>query len=879
MDGLEVSFSGILANTGKFKDGSEALAYFVDSVNEMNGRPLLKILPAGEQPAGSIHPLKMGLKNYPSLEFTPYVADLSESEKEILNQSLEILSGLLEGIDSRQVIAAYRFTNNLEPLAKNDFADSQSEIKDQNIQMHQAIRASNIGLWDWYIKPNVIFFSPEWKRQLGYEVDEISNDIKEWEDRLHPDDRQKATEYVNSFLKKPFPYYETEFRLRHKDGSYRWILSRAEAYLDENGLPERMTGCHIDITDRKLAENELRQANEFSEKIIEMAPLAFVLLDKNGNIQRLNSAAEKMFDWTKEDIQAMSLLGIHSRSTDKFHEVLLEIIEKNGIHDYNIQHERKDGTPIEVSLSAAPIIGSSDEITGIIVILADITEQKRREFELRESESRFRRLYERAPNGYQSLDGEGRICEVNHAWLENLGYLKDEVIGHHFSEFLTPASCEKFTRGFEQIKKMDEVHNLEFEMLQKSGTVVRMEFDGRIGLDDQGKFEQVHCLLSNVTEKYKADLHMRRQVERLSSLRTISNAINASLNLRLVMSVFLEQVVVQLGVDAADVMLQNSFSKKLEFAAGRGFRQKNPGDYPVYVGDGVAGQVALDRKMIQIQDLGRASGLRRRQLVDVENFVFYVGVPLISKGEIKGVLEIFHRSPFQPDQEWIEFLENLANQAAIAIDNAGLFENLQYSNIELTRAYEATIEGWSRALDLRDRDTEGHTQRVAEAAVRLAQAYGVNQADLIHIRRGALLHDIGKVGIPDRILLKPGPLTEEEWEVMKQHPVLAFELLAPISFLRSSIDIPYCHHEKWDGTGYPRGLKGDTIPLSARIFSILDVWDALRSDRPYRKGWPKEEVEDYLRGQSGKQFEPKILEVFLHVLKNEHLDIVLDGHQ
>ncbi|MHC1783144.1 MAG: PAS domain S-box protein [Anaerolineaceae bacterium] len=877
MNGFELALSKILAETGRFLSSDEALVYFVKETNSLTGTILLQKSSQVKKGGHRLHNLATPLKTYEPLEITPAVKQLSQIERSCLENILDTLPFLLENIDSKQVIAAYRFTEDWEKIQKDQTLNGLSEIRDQNIQLRQAIRASNIGLWDWYLKPGVIFYSPEWKRQLGYEVDEISNDIMEWDRRLHPEDRERATNYVYSFVQNPLPYYETEFRLRHKDGSYRWILSRAEVFRDEQGLPERMTGCHIDITDRKLAEEKLREANEFSKKIIETAPLAFFLLDKNGNIQRLNNAAEKVFDWSRDEIEAKSLFGIHSQSAEQFQKIILEIIEQNGIKDYQFQHLRKDGSEVYVSISAAPILGSGDEINSIVVVIADITEQKKNEAVLRESESRFRRLYERAPNGYQSLDGDGIIMEINQAWLDMLGYKKEDVIGHPFMEFLTSGSREKFRVKYPQIKALDEIHDLEFEMLHKDGQIVRVDFDGRIGKNDQGAFEQVHCLLSNITEKHRADEKIRRQVERLSSLRTISNAINASLNLHLVMSVFLEQVVSQLGVDAVDVLLQNPFSKTLDFSGGRGFLQKNPGESHIFLGDGVAGQVAMERKMIQYQDLSKAPGLRRKNLVEFEKFITYIGMPLISKGELKGVLEVFHRSPLQPDQEWIEFLENLANQAAIAIDNAGLFENLQYSNIELARAYEATIEGWSRALDLRDHDTEGHTQRVAEAAVKLAQACGVSQSELLHIRRGALLHDIGKVGIPDRILLKPGPLTENEWVIMKQHPVLAFELLSPISFLRPSIDIPYCHHEKWDGSGYPRGLKGETIPLAARIFSIIDVWDALRSDRPYRKGWSTKEVEDYLRSQSGRQFEPKIVEVFMHVLKKERLDNLVDG--
>src|SRR5678815_3430159 len=182
------------------------------------------------------------------------------------------------------------------------------------------------------------------------------------------------------------------------------------------------------------------------------------------------------------------------------------------------------------------------------------------------------------------------------------------------------------------------------------------------------------------------------------------------------------------------------------------------------------------------------------------------------------------------------------------------------------RDSDTTLEGWSAALDLRDKETEGHSQRVTDMTLLLAQALGVADGEMEQMRRGALLHDIGKMGIPDSILLKPGKLTDEEWVIMRQHPRLAHDLLAPIAYLRPALDIPYCHHEKWDGTGYPRGLKGEAIPLSARVFAVVDVWDALRSDRPYRPGWAEDKVLDYIREQSGKHFDPDVAAAFLALM-------------
>jgi HD-GYP domain-containing protein (c-di-GMP phosphodiesterase class II) len=284
----------------------------------------------------------------------------------------------------------------------------------------------------------------------------------------------------------------------------------------------------------------------------------------------------------------------------------------------------------------------------------------------------------------------------------------------------------------------------------------------------------------------------------------------------------------------------------------------------IRLGESFAGRAALERKSIMAIDPALIPDHPQfAALWHGERFAAYSCVPLVVKGEVKGVLEVFHRSARNDDDEWRGFLETLAGQAAIAIDNAQLFKHLQHSNMELSLAYDSTIEGWSRAMDLRDRETEGHTLRVAEVTERLARAAGVGDSELIHIRRGALLHDIGKMGVPDAILLKPGPLTDAEWETMRRHPQFAHDMLSPIAYLRQALDIPWCHHEKWDGSGYPQGLAGEQIPLAARLFTVVDVWDALRSDRPYRQGWDDDRVQEYLRAESGRHFDPNVVEFFL----------------
>jgi PAS domain S-box-containing protein len=362
----------------------------------------------------------------------------------------------------------------------------------------------------------------------------------------------------------------------------------------------------------------------------------------------------------------------------------------------------------------------------------------------------------------------------------------------------------------------------------------------------------------------------QRRLQHITALRAIDMAITSSLDLRVTLNFFLDQVTIRLGIHAASVLLLDPRTQILQFTAGRGFHTQALHHTKLRLGEGVAGRAALERRLISIPDLSKSSeAFRRAPLLTEEGFVSYFAAPLVAKGQVKGVLEIFHRAPLEPDNEWLEFLDTLAVQAAIAIDNAGLFEGLQRSNLELAMAYDATIEGWSRALDMRDRETEGHTIRVTDMTIRLARMMGVAEEELVHMRRGALLHDIGKMGIPDNILLKPGPLSEEEWTVMRRHPEYAYELLSLVNYLRPALLIPYCHHERWDGTGYPRGLREEAIPLAARLFAVVDVWDALRSERPYRHAWPAEKARSHLVEQSGKHFDPQVLSLFLKMLDQD----------
>ncbi|MGD8752233.1 MAG: PAS domain S-box protein [Anaerolineales bacterium] len=505
-------------------------------------------------------------------------------------------------------------------------------------------------------------------------------------------------------------------------------------------------------------------------------------------------------------------------------------------------------------------------------IFLDITDLKKAEEALSKSEERFRTITEGSLTGVYIIQ-DGQFRYVNPALAEVFGYSRADIIEklevtdliHSDDQALVVENLRKRLTGEKKAMRY------QFRGTRKDGDMIYCEVHGRL-VQYQGSPAVIGTLM-DISERKRSDEIIKTQLERLEALREIDQTILASMDLQLTFNVLLDKIRDQLKVDAVDVLVQQQESQTLRFVAGKGFKSEVLKHTRLRIGEGHAGQAAIERRIVHIPNLSAVEdGFSKAPLLRSEGFVSYYAVPLIAKGDVKGVLEIFHRSPLETDQEWLDFLDAFAGQAAIAIDNAMLFEGLNRSNVDLLMAYDSTLEGWARALEYRDMETEGHSQRVTEMAVRLAKEMGMNESDLINVRRGALLHDIGKIGIPDAILQKPGPLNDEEWELMRKHPIFAYEMLSPIRYLQPALEIPHYHHEKWDGTGYPQGLSGEIIPLPARIFAIIDVWDALKSDRPYREAWEEQRVLEYLREQSGKHFDPQVVEVFFRLLSESAIE-------
>lgn len=362
--------------------------------------------------------------------------------------------------------------------------------------------------------------------------------------------------------------------------------------------------------------------------------------------------------------------------------------------------------------------------------------------------------------------------------------------------------------------------------------------------------------------------HFRSRREQVQALAGVGSFINSSMGLENVLVEVMDALIVLMKAERGFLMLKNR-DGRLNVRIARDAAHRNLTEDAFGISMSVVGRVLEQDEAVLTFNAQKDPRFGTQTSITAHHLLSILCAPLKLKDELIGVIYVDNRAQagiFKDDD--LELIASFSNQAAVAIDNARLIDELQSKNQELETAYQATLEGWVRALDMRDKETEGHTVRVTNLTEKLAKKMGIGSGELIHIRRGALLHDIGKMAIPDGILLKPGALDAEERALIEKHPVYAYEMLSPIKFLNPALDIPYCHHEKWDGSGYPRGLKGGGIPLAARIFSVVDVWDALVSNRPYRKALPPEDVKRRIRDDAGAHFDPHVVDAFLSL--DEH---------
>ena len=846
----------------------------------------------GSNPAELTHPddLPALLKLLSDLSQTPEVVVTTQYRFRHKNGSWRWLESTITNLLTDPSVQAIVF--NFRDITERKQADETLQKSEKRFRALVENSLEEISLVD--SDGTLTYESPTSRRPLGYPPNSfVGHNLF---DLFHPDERAAAVQLLEQVVKHPGSVKEALFRLRHQDGSWRWMEGTLTNLLDEPAVQSIVIN-YRDITARKQAEQEILNLSKFPSD----NPHPIMRLSWDGILLYANPASSMLLDgwgcavgetvpqfWC--DLADQALKSGQSKNVD--------IVCGEQVY----------------AITVAPIAESAY----VNLYGRNITDRKQAEEKIKNSKDELSMLFKlshsmaEADNLEETLDLVNRhAVESIHITFARIALLED---GNFIMRSVYPLRViDHDLRIGERIS----VTSLPYSqhILEKNEPIILRASDPGISNEEKKvlllDFTQTLCLIPlRISEPFpnserlvgllmlgearnegrepftpekmrlaqtigdSATIAIRRmllreqterRLQQLTALSEIDLAIISSSDVGFSLGVLLLHVVEKLKVDAADVWLFNPTLQTLEFVAGRGFQTPAyESAKPLHLGEGFVGRAALERQTIHVSDLTtQMYNLQLTKALAEEPFTSYFAVPLIVKDQVKGVLELFHRTELETNEEWLKFLHVLANQAAIAIDNSFLFNDLQHSNAELTQAYDATIQGWSRALDLRDNETEGHTQRVTELTTKLGRQFGLSEEELVHVRRGALLHDIGKMGVPDGILLKPGPLTDEEWVIMRKHTTFAFELLSPIQFLYPALDIPYCHHEKWDGTGYPRGLSGDQIPFAARIFAVVDVWDALTSDRPYRAAWPEEKVLAHILSLSGTHFDPQVLKICL----------------
>lgn len=668
-----------------------------------------------------------------------------------------------------------------------------------------------------------------------------------------------------------------------RDGTTVWTEVTTFYRINEVNGHLEIYGVSRNITERKRARDALRASEERFSTIFNTSPIGIVISRMtDGKVIDVNPIVTELLGYRREELINHSTVELNVwEDIDTRNEMLRRLRENGHVHDFETKYRRKTGETGELLVSAE-LIRLNDE-PFMLSLLQDITARKRADDTLRTSEERYRMLAENMSDTVWLMDMNLSILYISPSVTRQRGYTLEELNAVPLERQLTPESLKRAlqllaeTIAPENLNRPDPIlsRTVELEFIRKDGTTLWTDNLFTVILAPDGRPANILGAARDITERKRAEELTRRQLEQLAALRKIDNAIRGSLDLRLTLSIVLRETIAQLSVDAARILLLHPHAKILEYAAGTGFRTNALQHAEIRLGQGFAGQAALEQRTIHIPDLR----VRKTDFLNLENFaaehfITYCAVPLITKGKVIGVLEVFHRS-FSPLEErmadWQDFLETIADQAAIAVENMQLFTGMQQSNLELTHAYDDILESWAHVLDIREKESPGHASRVTEETIRLAKALGMNDVETADLRRGALLHDVGKMAVPDAILFKSGGLSPDEEKILNRHPVYAYEMLSTVASLRAALDIPYCHHEKWDGSGYPRGLRGDQIPLSARIFAVVDTWDTLINEGPNRPPRSREQALESLRSQSEADFDPQVVDAFLRVMETEKL--------
>jgi PAS domain S-box-containing protein len=689
------------------------------------------------------------------------------------------------------------------------------------------------------------------------------------------------------------------------DFEYELLINNERMYFSANisALTEdRVIWVVRDLTGRFATQQALARSEALNRAVVENSPVGISIRDRNLKLVYANDAWCRMRgvpdaltaikasqDDHRPPSEILAYLG-----EDKEH--VLQIYKQGGsifIPEIDTR-ETIPGAATWVSQYFYGILDDGDQVESVVTMTQDITGRKESEQEVAailEFSAAMRRPISRAETQSAILDYVERIFATEAVGIAlrqpgNPNMMIGEGRGawQHWVTLQQPASVGalgEILRTGEFMGTDDALSDPRVIPRNVAGIPVvaaaplatRTQVMGALVIGDRRPLPKSKVRLLRAISEVAAGAINRailfeeteRRLQWLQAIRSIDRAIMGSMDVRITMNIVLEKAVTQLSMDAVSVLLLRG--NHLEYAFGRGFKTALASKTDIPLGQLQAGKAALENVPIFIGGYDPAEW--QCELLEQEGFRSYAVVPLNSKGQVLGVLEVFGTQAMELDLEWMDFFQVLAGLAALSLDTATLLDTVQRTNLELAMAYDVTLEGWSRSIDLRYDKVPGHTTRVVDLTLQLAQALAVSDDEMVHIRRGAFLHDVGTIMVPEEVLLKPGKLSAEEEKILHAYPTYSYEMLRTIDFLRPALDIPYCHHEKWDGSGFPRGLKGIQIPFPARIFSVVEAWDSLTHNRPYRQAWPRKKALRYIAEQSGQHFDPEVVQAFLRIVAED----------
>lgn len=607
--------------------------------------------------------------------------------------------------------------------------------------------------------------------------------------------------------------------------------------------------------ERKRAEQALLSSQRRSELLVAASTDGIFLETLEGRILDANEVASRMYGYTHEELLKMRVQDLVEPDFLQDKPGYIDWQLTNGDVVSDIPNVRKDGTvfPVEVSTRLATI----DNQTYAVAYVRDIAERKKAERAIVESEENFRTLTQTAAAGI-FIHMHGPFVYMNPKWADITGYSEEELRSITFMAIIAPASRSQVEKVFRRRQQNDRsILRYETEILTKGGQTKWVDITTS-GIVYQGKDAIIGTAI---------DITDRKQKEReLEMVAKISEALRVAMTRDEIRPSVLREIMNFLDIDGA-LISTIELGPETEILD-RAMGCFAPADMTrLKVHEGLTGYIISNGKAYVNNHAPHDPYFTYPELLT--NLSSIAGVPLITKGETVGAL-LIGSTHILTDNE-LRLLKTISDMTASALHRSDLYEQTSAQARELKLAYDATLEGWAHALELRDKETQGHSLRIANMTLKLALRMGYKEQELENLRKGALLHDIGKMGVPDTVLLKPGSLTEEEWNLMRMHPEYARQMLMDLPYFKDALDIPYYHHEWWDGSGYPRGLKGKEIPLAARIFAIVDAWDALISDRPYRKAWTRRDALSHIIDQSGNHFDPDVVNAFVKMLREEKI--------